>query len=81
MNHQTSTDAGPAVVTQTQAARVAARTAEVVARMRAEADAAEARGDLLGAESLRRTADSRERAGARVRPGARIARDTSAVAA
>ncbi len=59
-------------VTATQADRVAARTAATVARMRTDADAAEARGDITGATALRTLADSRERAGARVRVGAKI---------
>lgn len=61
-------------VTQTQADRIAARTAQVVSKMRADADAAEARGDLKGATALRTLADSRERAGARAKVGARIGR-------
>lgn len=61
-------------VTSTQAARIAARTAQTVANMRADADAAEARGDVEGANALRRMADSRERAGARAKVGARIGR-------
>lgn len=59
-------------VTATQADRVAARTAATVARMRDEANAAEAAGNVEGAAALRALADSRERAGARVRTGARI---------
>ena len=59
-------------VTSTQADRIAARTAQIVANMRAEADAAEAKGNLKGAQALRDLADSRERAGSRARVGARI---------
>lgn len=61
-------------MTQAQADRIHERTAKVVANMRAEADAAEARGDLTGALALRRIADSRERAGNRAHAGARIGR-------
>ena len=61
-------------MTQTQADRINARTAEVVAKMRQEADAAEAKGDTNGAAALRLLADSRERAGSRARVGARISR-------
>ena len=61
-------------VSGVQAGRVAARTAQVVSAMRADADAAEARGDREGAAALRGLADSRERAGARVRVGARVGR-------
>ena len=63
-----------ATVTAAQAERIAARTAQVVTRMRAEADAAEAAGNLSGAKALRDLADSRERAGAKGREGARITR-------
>lgn len=59
-------------VTAAQAERIAARTAAIVANMRRDADAAEARGDLKGATALRTLADSRERAGARAHVGARI---------
>lgn len=59
-------------VTSTQAERIAARTAQIVANMRADADAAEANGDHAGAKALRDLADSRERAGSRARVGARI---------
>lgn len=59
-------------VTSTQADRMAARTAQIVATMRADADAAEASGDFAGAKALRDLADSRERAGARAKVGARI---------
>lgn len=59
-------------VTTAQADRIAARTAQIVARMRADADAAEKAGNLAGAQALRETADSRERAGARAKAGARI---------
>lgn len=59
-------------VTATQAERIAARTAQIVANMRRDADAAEAKGDIEGATALRRLADSRERAGARAKVGARI---------
>lgn len=55
-----------------QADRIAARTATIVARFRTDADAAEAAGDLAGAEALRTLADSRERAGARARVGAKV---------
>lgn len=75
-------------VTSTQADRIAARTAKIVATMRAEADALEAAGgpsDVLdptypsitrasAVEDIRRTADSRERAGARAKVGAKIGR-------
>lgn len=61
-----------ATVTTAQAERVAARTAAIVERMRADADAAEAKGDTKGAAALRQIADSRERAGAKVRTGARV---------
>lgn len=61
-------------VTQTQADRIAARTAQIVSNMRRDADAAEAKGDIAGAEVLRTLADSRERAGARAKVGARIGR-------
>ena len=61
-------------VTQTQADRIAARTAQIVSKMRADADDAQARGDIDAAEALRRIADSRERAGARAKVGARIGR-------
>lgn len=61
-------------VTATQADRIAARTAQVVAKMRRDADAAEAKGDHAGATALRTLADSRERAGARAKVGARIGR-------
>lgn len=59
-------------VTAATAARVADRTAVIVAKFRADADAAEKAGDLTGAAALRTLADSRERAGARVRVGANI---------
>lgn len=61
-------------VTSTQAERIAARTAQSVATMRANADAAEAKGDTAGATALRNLADSRERAGSRAKVGARIGR-------
>lgn len=61
-------------MTQTQADRIHERTATVVANMRSQADAAEARGDIAGAETLRTLADSRERAGNRAHAGARIGR-------
>lgn len=61
-------------MTQAQADRIHERTATVVANMRREADAAQARGDVAGAESLRTLADSRERAGNRAHAGARIGR-------
>lgn len=61
-------------ITEAQAQRIAQRTASLVAKMRDDADAAEARGDLEGATSLRQIADSRERAGARARVGAKIGR-------
>jgi len=60
-------------VTSSTADRVAATTARVVAQMRADAAGAEQRGDVEGAAALRMLADSRERAGARVRVGAKIA--------
>lgn len=61
-------------ITSTQADRIAARTAQTVANMRTDADKAEARGDIEGATALRQIADSRERAGARAKVGARIGR-------
>lgn len=61
-------------MTSTQADRIHARTAEIVANMRRDADAAEAAGNLEGATALRTIADSRERAGNRARAGARIGR-------
>jgi len=61
-------------VTSTQAERIAARTAAGVAKMRQDADAAQARGNIEGAKALRDLADSRERAGARAKTGARIGR-------
>ena len=61
-------------MTKTQADRIHARTAQIVERMRADAEAAEALGDLEGATALRRIADSRERAVSRAREGARIGR-------
>ncbi|GAA1992732.1 hypothetical protein GCM10009718_33050 [Isoptericola halotolerans] len=72
-------------VTSTQAGRISARTAQVVANMRAEADALEAAGapdDVISfgmtraevVRSQRETADSRERAGGRATVGARIGR-------
>lgn len=61
-------------VTSTQAERIAARTANIVANMRAEADALESRGDVALAQAQRALADSRERAGSRARVGARIGR-------
>lgn len=60
------------VMTAEQAARIQTRTIAVVARMRADADAAAARGDHAGADALRFLADSRERATANARAGARI---------
>jgi hypothetical protein len=59
-------------MTSTQADRIHARTAQIVARMRADADAAEKAGNLSGAQALRDIADSRERAGMRARAGAHI---------
>ena len=59
-------------MTQTQADRIHARTAQIVATMRADADAAEARGDITGANALRTLADSRERAGMRGHAGAHV---------
>lgn len=61
-------------VTSTQADRIAARTAQIVANMRAEADRLEAAGQTDLAAAQRRLADSRERAGARAKVGARIGR-------
>lgn len=61
-------------MTQGQAQRIHARTAVVVANMRAEADVLESRGDVKGAAALRMVAESRERAGMRAREGARIGR-------
>ena len=61
-------------VTSTQVDRIAARTAQIVANMRADADAAEAKGVTKGTQALRDLADSRERAGARAKVGARIGR-------
>ena len=59
-------------VTSTQADRILARTAGIVARMRADADAADRKGDHATAALWRGTADSRERATANVRVGQRI---------
>lgn len=59
-------------MTAEQAERIHARTARIVARMRRDADDAEAVGDVAGATALRRFADSRERAGAKAREGALI---------
>lgn len=61
-------------MTKTQADRIVARTATIVARMRADANALEARGERTAADAIRRVADSRERAGMRAREGARIGR-------
>jgi len=62
------------IMTTAQAERVAQRTAQVVARMRSDADEAERRGDHNGAQAMRELADSRERAGRRAHAGARIGR-------
>jgi hypothetical protein len=62
------------ILTQAQADRIHAQTATVVANMRAEADMAEANGNPIGAQTLRRFADSRERAGMRAHAGARVGR-------
>lgn len=78
-------------LTTDQAARIAARTAQIVADLRAEADALEAAGDASdvlrnggqydystrrrdAVAALRDLANSRERAGGRAVPGARIGR-------
>lgn len=61
-------------MTQTQADRIHARTAAIVANMRKDADAAEAKGDITGATALRTLADSRERATSKARAGAKIGR-------
>lgn len=61
-------------LTATAAQRIAQRTALAVAGMRADADAAEARGDLEGAAALRLFADSRERSTSRAHAGAKIGR-------
>ena len=61
-------------MTQTQADRIHARTAQTVQRMRHDADAAQAAGDHEGAAALRLLADSRERAGMRAHAGAVIGR-------
>jgi hypothetical protein len=61
-----------ATITAPQADRIHARTAAIVAKMRQDADAAEARGDLKGADALRRLAESRERVTSRVREGSRV---------
>ncbi len=61
-------------MTQTQADRIADRTAHIVATMRTQADALEASGDINSAQAMRTLADSRERAGAHARAGARIGR-------
>lgn len=61
-------------MSKAQADRIHARTAAIVERMRNDADAAEARGDIAGATALRRTADSRERAGGKAHEGAVIGR-------
>lgn len=59
-------------MTQADADRIHAHTAEVVANLRAQADAADAAGNAAGAASLRRLADSRERATLRAHAGTRI---------
>lgn len=59
-------------MTQADANRIHEHTATLVANLRAQADAAEAAGNETGAASLRRLADSRERATLRARAGARI---------
>lgn len=76
-------------MTSEQATRIRNRTADVVARMRAEADALERAGapDDIIAEGFgikvtraqavadaRRNADARERAGMRARAGAKVGR-------
>ena len=61
-------------MTQTQADRIIERTARIVADMRSQADVAATQGLWLIAADLRRTADSRERAGMRAHVGARIGR-------
>ncbi|NOV96826.1 hypothetical protein [Isoptericola halotolerans] len=62
----------PSQVTRTQADRVAARTTQVVADMRAEVDRLIIDGQHEEAIALAAFADSRERAGARAKVGARI---------
>lgn len=61
-------------VTQAQADRIAAHTARIVANIRKDADTLEANGDHETAATLRRQADSRERAGSRAKVGAKIGR-------
>lgn len=61
-------------MTQEQADRIHARTAQIVSKMRADADAAEKSGDIEGARALRMLADSRERATSKARAGAKIGR-------
>lgn len=61
-------------MTQTQADRIHNITETVVARMRADADAAEAQGNTEGARAMRAIADSRERAGMRAHAGAKMGR-------
>lgn len=64
----------PSQVTRPQADRIAARTAQVVANMRAEVDRLIIDGQHEEAMALAAFADSRERAGARAKVGARIGR-------
>lgn len=62
------------MVTDGQAARIAERTARIVATWRANADEMERRGRTDDARAMRALADSRERAGSLARVGARIGR-------
>lgn len=61
-------------ITTTQADLIAARRARIVAKHRADADAAEQRGDHDGARALRTLADSADSAYTRAHVGARIGR-------
>ncbi|MFB8229695.1 hypothetical protein [Cellulosimicrobium sp. NPDC055967] len=61
-------------ITTTQADRIAARRARIVAKHRADANAAEQSGDHEGAAALRTLADSAHRAYTRARVDARIGR-------
>jgi len=61
-------------MTQGEAERIRSQTARVVAEMRAEARDLDAAGRHDDAAVAHRIADSRERAGRRARPGAKIGR-------
>lgn len=62
------------IMTQGEAERIRSQTARIVAKMRAEARDLAAAGRHDDAAVARRIADSRERAGLRARPGAKIGR-------